>query len=218
LKPAAQGDNLTIVSDIVEWFRGEKVKMVGLALAAGLLAGGVLTFVMSLSKDTRDRTPVRSIAAAIASDQAPATPAWAKAKAKRKLKQAAAKPSTRVAKEAPTGVTTAADATPTATPEADNKKPRPRTPAPAAAPRRVSTPRVVTKRRATITPQRRATKPPTSKPAPAPAPASPAPAAPAPQPQPTAAPAPTQAPPSPPPGRGNGHGNGNGGDDDPGHG
>ena len=82
---------------------------------------------------------------------------------------------------------------------------------PVATPRRVAaSPRVVAKRKTTITPQKRKTP---AKPAPTSAPAKPAPVVSTPQPESTPAPTPAPTRPGRP-----GHGNGNGGDDDPGNG
>lgn len=208
------------------WYHYDKLKIGAMALAAGLVVGLIVTYTAGLgTSKPKLAASDSSVAAAVAGDGAkpPASmprlsgkaPVKVQPKPKARVKRVAAKRPTRrsgrTRRAASAPGTDVASATPK--PRSGVKAER-KTSAAApvrAAPRRQATQRVVTKRRATITPQQRAT--PKSTPAPAPAPARPAPVASAPQP----APAPTAAPtPAAPPRPTHGHGNGDGGDDDPG--
>jgi hypothetical protein len=213
---------------MLSWYRNDRMTLVVVALAVGLLLGGLVALIFGRPGPTRLGGSVRSVAAAIASDHAPAPqePARAKAKAdpKPRAKPAKAREARRTAGSAP--VSLAAKRTPEHADRAGTKAehgdrtPRRRAAAPVAAPRRRAVGRrIVSHRQATISPRRRSAPTPTSTPQAAPAPAAPSPAAstPAPQPAPKPKPASTPAPqPTPEPGHGHGHGNG-GGDDDDGH-
>lgn len=204
------------------WYRNDKLRIAAMALAAGLVVGGIVTYTAGLGTSKPRLASDTSVAAAIASDQAkpPAShanltakpPGWAKAKAKPKVKRVAAKRSRGKAKRAPAAAPDTGSPTATPTPASDVKSEEKTSAVKrVAAPRRKSVPRVVAKRRVTITPPKRTT--PKSTPAPAPSKPAPAASTPAPAPAPTSAPAPSSTPrPNP------GHGNGNGGDDDPGTG
>jgi hypothetical protein len=194
-------------------YRHPRLKIAGVALAAGLLLGAVLTIAVGRPQLAAFGNPQQSTADAIASDRAEAAPAPAKAKAKAKPKPAKRTPARhKRAKHRPAKPSTLAPAAAT-TPHSDKVAKRKTSKSkPVAAPRRrAASPRPVRKRSATIGPRKRVTKIPTAKPAPAPpAPAAPAPAASTPAPAPAPAPTPTPT----KPGAGHGHGNGHGGDDD----
>jgi hypothetical protein len=200
-------------------YRHPRLKIAGIALAVGLLLGGLVTLAIGRPQLATLGTGQQSTADAIASDQPlqKLVPAKAKAKAKPKAKQRArhkakAKPARAKARKTRRTASSApvvAASTPDSADRADAK-----TGVPAAAPRRREVSRrVVSRRQATVSPERRATKKPaaTSQPAPAPAPAPPAST---PAPPPPSTPVPVATPDPPGNGHGHGHGNGNGGDDD----
>ena len=156
---------------MLPWYRDEKAKIAAMALAAGLLLGGILTFVAGGSSRPTAGPSKKSVAAAIASDQAraKAAPAPAKAKAKPKPKPKPSPVKARKTHHAPVPAvagTPNRKATPTATPNGDVRREHgSHTPTtPVAAPRRqAATRRIVSKRQPVITPKRPTTKAPTSK-------------------------------------------------------
>ena len=114
------------------WYQNEKLRIAAMALAAGLLLGGLVTVAAGFGRGKPETpgTSARSMAAALASDQAIAPPAPAKApakpKAKPKAKTAAPKkvkrkPAKKRSAPAAADTDTAATATPTSTPDADER-------------------------------------------------------------------------------------------------
>ena len=78
---------------MLQWHRHEKLRIVVMAVAAGLLLGGLVTLAAGLGRSTPHvpGTSARSMAAALASDEATVTPAPAPAKPKAKAKPKKAK-------------------------------------------------------------------------------------------------------------------------------
>src|SRR5215217_4705497 len=151
---------------MLPWYQREGVRIAAIALAAGLLLGGLIALAVGGPKLSPFGTPKRSAAEAIASDQAATHKPAAKATAKPDAKSAEATD----ANTASVATATAADVA-TASPDAADRSDRARAKAgsaPVAAhPRRRTSIRVVSRRRsAGGSPTRRGSTTPTSRPAP----------------------------------------------------
>jgi hypothetical protein len=189
------------------WYLNERLRIAAIAIAAGVILGGLVVLAVGHPKLTRFGQPQKSTADAIASDQPAVRP-----RTKPKAKKAKARPARKVHKARRSRGSAAAAPDPTATPDAKRDD---ETDTAAVPQRRAASRRVTARPHNVISAPRRRTA--TSKPSPDPTPAAPAPAStpastPAPTPAPTQAPRPAKGPKPDNPGLG--HGNGVGGDDD----